>query len=309
MKLFSNIGTNLARVTGKAGLRLQKHSPEILMVVGIVGTVGSAIMACRATLKIDEVVNDHQDKITRIKHGKEEQPEETYSEKDYNKDLTVAYVLTGVDFVKLYGPAVITGVASIACIVGGHKILHGRYVGAVAAYNILDQGFREYRKRVVDEFGAEKDEMLKHNLSKIQVTETDVDENGKPIKKKYDQLIPQDPNGFSMYSIIFDESSPNWIKDPIHNLAFIRGCQQMANDLLKARGYLFLNDVYKMLGANCTEPGQIVGWALEDGDGFIDFGIYDARNARFVNGDERSALLDFNVDGVVYDKVFRKRGA
>ena len=309
MKLLSNIGAGLATATGKTGLRLRKHSPEILVVVGVIGTVGAAVMACRSTLKVSKVLDNHQDKLTKIKRGKEELPEEKYSEQDYNKDLTVAYVQTAVDFVKLYSPAVITGVAGIACIIGGHKILHGRYVGAVAAYNVLDKGFREYRKRVVDEFGTEKEEMIRHNLRKEQVTEIELDENDKQVKTKKDVLIPNDPNNCSMYSVIFDESSPNWIKDPTYNLAFVRGCQQMADDLLKAKGYVFLNDVYKMLGVNCTEPGQIVGWALGKGDNFVDFGIYDARNANFVNGNERSVWLDFNVDGVVFDKVFRKCGA
>jgi hypothetical protein len=307
MKLFTNIGAKLAIATGKAGLKLQKHSPEILLAVGVIGTVGATVIACRATLKVDEVINNHHDKITKIKQGKEELPAEKYSEDDYNKDLTVAYVQTAVDFIKLYAPAVITGVVGVTCIVSGHKILHGRYVGVVAAYNVLDQGFREYRKRVSDEFGEEKEEMIRHNLRKEQMIDMEENENGKPVKNKYDALVANDPNEYSMYSRIFDESCPQWIKDPIHNLAFVRGVQEMANKLLKAKGYVFLNDVYKMLGFDCTEPGQVVGWSLEEGDGFVDFGIYDARNARFVNGDERSAILDFNVDGVVYDKVFHKR--
>ena len=309
MNFLANIGTNLAKATGKTGLRLRKHSPEILVAVGVISTVGAAIMACRATLKVNDVMTEHQDKLAQIKHGREELPEEKYSEQDYNKDIAVACVQTSVNLIKLYSPAVITGIAGVACIIGGHKILHGRYAGAVAAYNLLDQGFREYRKRVADEFGSEKEEMIRHNLRKEQITEVEMDENNKPIKTKKDALIPNDPNGYSIYSIFFDESSRNWIKDPLHNLAFLRGCQNMANDLLKSKGYVFLNDVYTMLGVDCTEAGQIVGWTLEDGDGFVDFGIYDARNARFVNGDERSALLDFNVDGIVYDKAFRKRGA
>ena len=94
--------------------------------------------------------------------------------------------------------------------------------------------------------------------------------------------------------------------------------QARANDLLKAKGYLFLNDVYDMLGIPRTKAGQIVGWTYDRetcesktvdengdpvGDGFIDFGIFNAKrpNRRFVDGYESVILLDFNVEGNVLD--------
>ena len=91
---------------------------------------------------------------------------------------------------------------------------------------------------------------------------------------------------------------------------FLRAQQQYANDKLIAQGHLFLNEVYDMLGLPRTKAGAIVGWVYDDnnavGDNFVDFGIYDVHRetARdFVNGYERSILLDFNVDGVIYDLI------
>jgi hypothetical protein len=52
----------------------------------------------------------------------------------------------------------------------------------------------------------------------------------------------------------------------------------------------------------------MVGWIDGgDGDGYVDFGIYDiaaVNNRReFINGYEPSIILDFNVDGVIWDKI------
>lgn len=108
----------------------------------------------------------------------------------------------------------------------------------------------------------------------------------------------------SPYARFFDEASANWVKDPEINHIFVQCQQNFANNLLIARGHLFLNEVYDMLGIDRSSAGQVVGWVISgDGDNFVDFGMFEAHSARFVNGYERSILLDFNVDGVVVDKI------
>jgi hypothetical protein len=119
-----------------------------------------------------------------------------------------------------------------------------------------------------------------------------------------------DPNGYSDFARIYDDGNPGWAKDPQTNLTFLKYQQAAATQILKSQGYLFLNDVYEMLGFPKTKEGQVAGWIYNEkepiGDNFVDFGIYDVTKAPardFVNGYERSIVLDFNVDGQILEFI------
>lgn len=310
MKL-ANIGNALAKATGRTGLLIKKHSPEILLVVGIAGVVGSAVLACGATLKVEKVLSEHKEKLDKIRDAwekveNEEISYEDYTDQDHKKDLVITYVQTAVDFLKLYGPAVSLGAFSIACIVGGHGIMRKRNVALIAAYKTIEESFNAYRKRVIEDHGEEKDYIYKNNLKVEQIAETVVDEDGKSRKVKKNVLSSQDTNGYSMYARFYDDGCTQWSKDPQYNLMYLRSQQNYFNDLLITRGHVFLNEVYDALGIPRTQPGQIVGWVVGGGDNFVDFGIFDGdkpRNRDFVNGFEKTILLDFNVDGIIYDLI------
>lgn len=296
----------------KATIKLQKHSPEILVVTGVVGTVASTIMACKATTKVSTILEESKKEIDTIHEvAADENMIEQYSEDDAKKDLTIVYAKTGVEIAKLYAPSVVLGVASIGCILTSHKIMRGRNVALAAAYTAVDKGFKEYRDRVVDRFGNEVDRELKYGLKAKKITEVEIDEEtGKEKKVKTNALVVENPTGYSDYARFFDEACPAWEKNSEYNLMFLRAQQQYANDLLQSRGHLFLNEVYDMLGIPRTKAGQVVGWVYSKtdpvGDNFVDFGIYDIHretNRDFVNGYERSILLDFNVDGNIWDLI------
>ena len=304
--------TKASRLLGNASLQIRKHSPEILMVAGVVGTVASTVLACKATLKVNEVLEEKKNTIDAIHTCLENETIE-YTEEDSKKDLTILYAQTGIKLVKLYAPAVILGALSITSIVAGHKILKKRNLALAAAYAVVDKGFKDYRKRVVERFGEELDKELRYNLKAKEIEEVvkDKDGNEKVEKKVVNVVDSENPlNGVSEYAKFFDEVSTNWSKDPEYNLMFLRRQQDWANEKLKATGYLFLNEVYDMLGIPRTQAGQVVGWIYDkknpNGDNYVDFGIYDVHSEAkrgFVNGVERSILLDFNVDGVIYDKI------
>jgi hypothetical protein len=311
MKLgLEKIMAGLSKMTGKSGLVLKAYSPEILMFVGIAGTVGSTILACRATLKVEGVLDVHKEKVDKIhcawqKVQDGDLPIEEYSEQDRKKDLVVTYTQTAVDFIKLYGPAVTLGAVSIACIIGGHGIMKKRNIALMAAYKALEEGFAAYRKRVVEEHGEEADYMYKNGLRKQEVIEPAyTDENGVKHKTEKKDVLVQDENGISVYAKFFDESCKQWSSNAEYNMMFLRAQQTYFNNILISRGHVFLNEVYDALGIDRTEAGAIVGWVIGGGDNKIDFGIFDGENPRtraFVNGYEHSILLDFNVDGVIYD--------
>lgn len=306
----------LNKVTRKMyrlGFKAQKHSPEILMGAGIVGVVTSAVMACKATLKLDDVLAESKETVDKI-HEVSENPDmiaegKEYTEDDMKKDLTIVYTKAGLKVAKLYAPAIVVGGLSIAAIVSGHRILRKRNIALAAAYTAVDKGFKEYRGRVIEKFGEELDKELKYDIKAKEVEETVVDEKGKEKKvKKTIKTVGQ--NLGSPYAKFFDESCRGWTKDPEYNLMVVRDVQDYANRLLRMKHHLFLNEVYDLLGIQRTTAGQVVGWIYDEknpiGDNYIDFGIYDVHDEakrKFVNGYERTILLDFNVDGAILDMI------
>lgn len=301
----SEIINKCTRSIHKIGFQLKKHSPEILVVAGVVGVVTSAVMACKATTKIDEILDDTKDKVDAIHDGMENGEIEgtEYTKEDGKKDLTIVYTQTGLKFAKLYGPSVVLGAASIGCILASHKVMRTRNAALAAAYAAVDKGFKEYRGRIVERFGEDLDRELKYNIKAKEVEEIVTDENGEEKTVKTTVNTPTDIKA-SPYSRIFDETSDEWQKDAEYNKMFLLRQERYANDKLISQGYLFLNDVYEMLGFDKTKMGQTIGWIYDPknpvGSNYVDFGIYRLNNEasrRFVNGFERSILLDFNVDG------------
>jgi hypothetical protein len=277
------------------------------MGTGVVGIVTSTVLACRATLKVDSVLIEAEEKKDKIEAAKEKFGEEKYSEADYKKDLQIVKVQTGVEFVKLYAPAVTLGIVSIGCMLGAHGIMKKRNVALMAAYKLVEGSFKYYRRRVIEDLGAEKDLEYKTGIKRDAVERTEMaytDDNGDKHEAVTKKFNTRDPNQYSEYARFYDEGCINWSKTPEHNMYFLKAQQNFVNDLLHSRGHVFLNEVYDVLGIPRSQAGSIVGWVLsKDSDNYIDFGIYDFLNGNFVNGYETNILLDFNVDGVIWDKI------
>ena len=287
---------------------VQKHSPEILAGVGVVGVVASTVMACKATMKLNDILEESKETRDKIKEV-ENNPayEDKYTPEDAKKDLTINYMQTSMKIAKLYAPAVLLGSASLGCLLASNDILRKRNAALSAAYMTVDKGFKEYRQRVAERFGEEVEKEIRYNIKAEEIETTVVNEDGSEVTVK-ETVKTMDPNLYSDYARFFDEYNPNWQNDPEYNLMFLKSQQQYANDLLIARGRLFLNEVYDMLGMERSKAGQVVGWVYNEanpsGDNFVDFGIYDLHKERtraFVNGLEPSILLDFNVDGNIWD--------
>lgn len=311
---LTSVITPATRTFWRGLLIAQKYSPELLLGAGIAGVLTSTVMACRATLKIKEVQAETDRMLEQVEEGKEKieklkaadvNTEIIYSDKDYVRDLLVVRINHALRLAKLYGPSVIVGAVSIGAIVGGHHILSTRNAALASAYKILDLGFKKYRKRVIDDLGPEKD--FEYRFGKIdeKLAKTGKDEKALTENKNDPSCMLLGDE--SMYARFFDDSSPMWQQDNHRNENFLRISQNYANEMLKARGNFFLNEVYDMLGIPRSKAGAVVGWIDNgEGDGYIDFGIYNPvnqNNRDFVNGYAKVILLDFNVDGVIYDKI------
>lgn len=301
---------NITRAFHKVGFTLKKHSPEILVVAGTVGVVASTVMACKATTKLSTVLEKSKNDVETIHAYVEDNGfSEEYTEEDSKKDLAIVYTKTGVELVKLYAPSVVLGVASLAAILTSHKILRGRNIALAAAYATVDKGFKEYRERLIERFGGELDKELKYNIKAKEIEEVVTDEKGEErvVKTIVDTATIED---YSAYARVFDETCLGWTKDAEYNMMFLKQVQNNANLILKREGYIYLNDVYKMLGFDPTKAGQVVGWMYDPngelGDNYIDFGIFNIHSEAkrlFINGLERSIILDFNVDGNIWEMM------
>lgn len=306
----AEIMNKMSRNLHKFGFKFKKHSPEILAVAGVVGIVASGIMACKASTKLSGVIEETKEQLDQVHDYVEKNGfSDKYTEEDSKKDTAIIYTQTAVKLVKLYGPAVILGTLSITAMLTSNKILRKRNIALAAAYTTVDRAFKDYRGRVVERFGEELDRELKYNLKSKEIEEVVTDENGEETTVKK-TVKAMNPNDISEYARFFDESCSSWNKSQFHNQMFLKQQQNYANDLLKAQGYLFLNDVYKMLGMDVAPYGQVVGWIYDEknpvGDNFVDFGLYDLNDESkrlFINGQERTILLDFNVDGNILDLI------
>lgn len=297
MKL-ATIKTAVTSGVGRQILLTKKHSPTIMFIGGVAGLVGSTVLACKATLKLDEILAEAEaDRALTetIEHH-------SYSAADRDRDQAKIKFRTAGKITQLYGPSIALGVISIGLLTGSHVAMTRRNTAIMAAYTALDKGFNQYRERVREELGDEKDLEFRHGTETRK--ELVVAENG-TTKEIEHKTAPMDTP--SIYARWFDEGSTSWQRSPGYNQVFLNCQQSYANDLLRTRGHVFLNEVYDMLGIERSSAGAVVGWVMsKDGDNFIDFGIYDQdsdRKRRFVNYDERNILLDFNVDGVIYDKI------
>ena len=294
-------------------LFMDKNKPEIMLAAGLIGVIGATVLACRATLKAKDVVEEHNERLEEIQENLNEE-EKKELPVEAKKDIRKVYLKTSLKLAKTYAPAIAVETAAFALLSKSNSVQRDRLAGLTAAYITVDQAFKKYRQAVIEELGEEKDLEFKTGLKKQKIDAIVEDEEGNEKLKKEEGLVLPDGRYISEYAKFFDESCPDWQKSPENNLHFLRLQQAAANEKLKIQGHLFLNEVYDMIGLPRTKAGAVVGWLYPAErynslqlNGFVDFGIYDmwanAKRADFVNGYERNILLDFNVDGCIYNYI------
>lgn len=306
MKNKTEIMKSVSGIANKTVMKLKKHSPEILVVAGVVGAVASAVIACKATTKVGKITEEAKDMIDSI-HESEKNgitpAGKTYTKEDCQKDLAITYVQTGIKYAKLYAPAVILGSLSITSILASNNILRKRNVALGAAYAAIDKSFKEYRGRVIERFGEQVDHELKYNIKAKKFEEIETDpETGKQKKVKKTVMVT-DPNLQSDYAVYFDNKSRNYETNMDYNRMFLKAQQQFANDKLQARGHIFLNEVLDDLDLPRSPAGQIVGWTKDGPDGYVNFRILEVERETEDGRHEPALLLDFNVEGDIWSQM------
>lgn len=310
-----------ANTAAKVKFKVSKHSPEILLIAGVVGVIAGTVAACKATTKVSKIRKEQREQLDAIKKAKadgeiciEDEDGDVvtvdYTKKDAKKDTLIVYKNSAIEYVKLYFPSVVILTLSIGSIIASHGTLKKRNLGLAAAYGAVDKSFKDYRHRVVDRFGPEVDKELRYGVRTEAVTREELDKKGKVRTVTVAEKSFENINYNDELSCFFDETSSEFQKDSVYNFHFLEIQQNYCNQLLHSRGYLFLNEVKEALGLPKTKAGQVVGWIYDENDNryanFVDFGIYEFDNEAkkmFRDGMERTILLEFNCDGYILDKV------
>lgn len=285
MRLTRFVPKRITRGVGSQVLTVKQNSPHLFFGVGLAGVAAGTVLACRATLKAEPVLDEFRDDISAVKRDLREPSEE------YKKELAYTYFRGSLALGKLYAPAIVVSSVGVACLTGSHVQLTRRNTALTVAYAGLHQAFEDYRERVRNELGNNEERDLFFGAQKKKVKR-----DGETI-----EVTEYDPNLPSPYARYFDRLSNHWVRDAEYNHAFVSAQQHYFNQRLQIRGYLYLNEVYHALGIPETKAGQVVGWRLNGkGDGYVDFRMYTPANAHFATGNNEAILLDFNVDGVIW---------
>ena len=306
----TELATKASQILIKTKLGIKKHSPEILVVTGIGTGIVAAIIACKQTIKANDIIAVARENLQHIENAKElaANNEVEYTEEDEQADRETIGKQITIGMVKTYALPVGLGILSITCILAGHHILKKRNVALAAAYSALSTDFMNYRKRVVDEYGKDVDFMLKNGLEKQIVANQVIDPETGEVKETKEEVLTYEGDKLSQYARVFDEvGSTQWTPSADHNRAFLLMEQNYFNERIRTRGYIFLNEVYERLGFRPTKAGSVVGWVYQNADyEGIDFGIFTAHTqkaAEFLEGTEPSIILDFNVQGDILSLV------
>lgn len=296
MKFVPN---SVTRSVATSILKAKKSSPNMFFGVGLAGMVTSTVLACRSTLKLEKVVDEVNNDIQSVKELNDSKKKSAtlsyYDDSEYYKDMAHVYAKSARKIVRLYGPAIVVGVASAGALTGSHVQLARRNAALTVTLGLATTAFDEYRDRVRNEIGKEREAEVHTAVESQVVTRQD---GLKEVVKV------TDPNRWSPYARVFDEGCSAWEKHAEINRLYVQLQQNYFNNKLQTRGHVFLNEIYDAFGIERSQAGAVVGWVIGDnGDNFIDFGMFEAYNRDFVNGQERSIILDFNVDGVIYDKI------
>jgi len=292
------IPDQVLKAIAPAVLKVKQHSPHILFGAGVVGVATSTVLACRATLKVSEKLDRTQNNIEAIKQDAL-QPYLSHrhsSVADPRRDIAVEYTRGLFEITKLYAPSVIIGGLSIAALTGSHIQLTRRNSALTAAYVAIEKAFNDYRARVREELGEERELELYHN------GEFKVLKNPDGTTEK---VLMTNADGSSIFARVFDEHNRNWVPSAESNRTFLEAQQRYFNQMLMTHKHVFVNDIYDNLGMERTREGQLFGWVYpaKEGESFIDFNMYNCSNVDFVINGDRSVLLDFNVQGIIYNLI------
>lgn len=306
------------------GNDMKVKSPEIFLGVGIICVVGGTLLACRNTLKIKTVLDDHNEMIEKINKFR---GTPKYSEEDARQDTAVLYRNTIGDMAKAYAPVVALEVIGLGCILYSHKVLSDRYFGALSTINAMQLGLNAYRNRIKDKLGEQEEFDLFHNIKKELVEEEYIDEKGKKKTRMVEKPITSG-EAATRFSYMFDRNS--WgFKDMYSNKRFFNFTEKSFNEQLYSRGKdtgfsnMTAKEITDYFGWTEREKDQLAlltnGWIFR-ADEYNNYEHYDDGTPRIIHlgtnpafgVTEAETWVDFDCHPILndvgnYEKEVKKR--
>lgn len=292
----------------------RQNGSNIGMGVGIVSVVGGTILIGVASSKAEATVKAREDELNDIQKQADEAGVTVDSRLVRNTKVRMF-----LDIVRLFGPGVALEVFGLGCMAKAYISVKNENKELIEVATLLGNALAASRKRNKELLGEKKELMSRYPIEKKDVEILDEGEDGKVKSEKVKNSMTVNPSEFTKtdWSRIFDETCPGWTKDAWLNKTTILKAQEEANHMLQERGYLFLNEVYdfECFKFDRTKFGNQMGWVYDPDEAgnfpVVDFGIFDVANPqknKFVNGYEKSVLLDFNIDPApIVDRVFRRK--
>ena len=244
---------NLANFASNTRQFVNKHSPEILTGIGVAGMITTTVLAVRATPKALELIEEKKD-------------EDAVDELSPLEVVKIAW--------KPYIPAIVTGVVSVACLIGASSANAKRNAALATAYKLSETALSEYREKVIETIGEKKEKTVRDKVAEERVKKN-------PVSKS--EVVVTN-NGTTL---CFDPISARYFKSSIDKIKRAENelNKQMLHDI---SGYVSLNDFYDELGLDHTTIGDDLGWNV---DKLIDISFSSQLND---NG-EPSVVLDYVV--------------
>jgi hypothetical protein len=314
--IFSKVGSAAKTALGGSGLFLKAHAPEIMIGGGVTGFVLTVISACKATDKAHDILEAKEEALNDNDYAFFQ--ENSISEKDHEDSIRQINRNTRWALIKAYTPTA-TGLAvSVILVLGGYKLINGRLVKTAAAYKILEDGFGRYRENVRDIYGEEADREMLHRVrpERLAAAQEEREKNREIDSDKKRGIKNKEKKGTAyqeIYSAVFDQYSDRWRRSwmPEQVWEYLKQKEREANDMLRIRKHIFLNEVYDLLGLERTEEGALVGWILtkNNPESKVDFGmdlIPESRKREFLTAQCNEDIwlrLHFNPDGLIYNMI------
>ena len=220
--------SNMTDIIKSVKATISKHSPAILTGIGIAGMVTTTILAVKATPKAIKLIEAEK----RAKHVDALSPVDTVK--------TVW---------KCYIPAAMTGVSSIACLIGSNAINAKRNAALTTVYTLSEMARNEYKEKVIETIGEKKERTIKEKVDAERIKKD-------PVSKK--EVIITEKGTTLCYDHVFGR----YFKSDID---IINRAMNKINREIVINMYASLNDFYAELGLSPVEMGYDLGWNIDDG--------------------------------------------
>lgn len=229
---------NMAALFKDLRSAVSKHSPELLTGLGIAGMITTTVLAVKATPKALDLIEEKRDEL----------------------DLAPSERLHPAEIIKAawkpYIPAAVTGVTSVACLIGASSVNSKRNAALATAYNLSATALAEYKEKVLETVGEKKEQIIRNKVAEERINKDPVNQSA----------IIVSGNGNTR---CFDTITKRRFTSDIETIKRI--VNELNRKMLNGEDYISLNEFYYELGLDGSSIGDELGWNVINGLIELDF--------------------------------------